>query len=87
MFDRMEVAEKFHKGGTPSKTPTRSEANRDGHVRKRNGGEAASSTNPEKGRADKRKTKIQAIRVMRRPDQKIHACFVAPDTPHMSVMY
>ena len=34
MFEPMEVAEQVYKGGTPSKISTRSEANRDGHVRK-----------------------------------------------------
>ena len=30
----MEVPEQVYEGGTPSKTPTREEAKRDGHVRK-----------------------------------------------------
>ena len=33
MFERMEIAEKFYKGETPSKTNTREEANRASHVR------------------------------------------------------
>ena len=57
MFDRMEVTEQVYEGGTPSKMPTRSESNRDVHVRKWKGGEAASPTNPKKGHANKGKTK------------------------------
>ena len=34
IFDPMEVTEQVYKGGTPSKISTRSEANRDSHVRK-----------------------------------------------------
>ena len=34
MFDPMEVTEQVYKGGKPSKISTRSEANRDSHVRK-----------------------------------------------------
>ena len=57
MFERMEVSEQGYEEGTSCKTPTSEEANRDGHVRKWKGGEAASPTIPEKGRAGKRKTK------------------------------
>ena len=57
MFERMDISEQVYKGGTPSKTPTREESNRDGHVRKWEGGETASSTNRDKGRTRKRKTK------------------------------
>ena len=46
MFDCMEVAKQFYKGVTPSKVPTWADTNRDGQVRKRNGGESASPTNP-----------------------------------------
>ena len=53
----MEVSKKVYEGGTPSKISARSEVNRDGHVRKRNIGEASSSNNPEKVCAGKRKTK------------------------------
>ena len=41
MLDRMEVAEQVYEGVKYYNTPTWSEANRDGHVRKRKGGEAA----------------------------------------------
>ena len=57
MFERMEVAEQVCEGGAPSKTSTRAHANCDGRVSKWKGGEAALPTNPEKGRAGKRKTK------------------------------
>ena len=57
VFERMEIAEQVYKGVTPSKTPTRAEANRGGHTRKLKGGEATSPTNPEKGCTGKRKTK------------------------------
>ena len=54
----MEVAEQVYEEGTPSKTPIREEANRDGHIRKQKGGESASPTNSEKDRAVKHKTKM-----------------------------
>ena len=57
MFKKMEVAGQVYEGLTTSKTPTRAEANRDGHVRKLNGGEYASPTKPDKGCAGKSKTK------------------------------
>ena len=57
MFERMEITEQVYKGGTPSKTTTREDPNRSSHGRKCKGGEAALSTNPEKGRADKSKKK------------------------------
>ena len=57
MFERMEAAEQVYKGVTPSKIPTREEANRDVHVRKQKGGESALPTNTKKGRAGKHKTK------------------------------
>ena len=53
----METAEKIYKDGNTSKTPTRADANRASHGRKRKGGESASPTNPERGRAGKRKGK------------------------------
>ena len=56
MFECMEVTEKVYKEVTLSKIPTRADANLDGHVRKRKGGEAASPINPKKVRAGKRKT-------------------------------
>ena len=80
MFERMEVAEQAYKGGKPSKTPTRSEANRAVHVRKLNKGEFNLLTKPKKGRTGKLKTKMQAIRAMRQPEQKIHAYCMSPDT-------
>ena len=55
MLERMEVAEEVYKGGTPSKIPTREEANRCGHVRKLKGGKSAFPTNPKKIRANKYK--------------------------------
>ena len=57
MFERMEAAEQVYKGVTPSKIPTREEANCDVHVRKQKGGESALPTNTKKGRAGKHKTK------------------------------
>ena len=57
MFKRMEIFGKVRKGRTPSKTPIMEDSNCDRHVRKRKGGEAASPTNREKGRAGKRKIK------------------------------
>ena len=46
MFERMEIFEQVYGGVTTSKTPTRVETNRDGHVRKWKGGEYAFPTNP-----------------------------------------
>ena len=57
MFEQMEVSKQFYKGVTPSKTTTRIESNRDGHISKRKGGEDASPTNPKKGCTGKRETK------------------------------
>ena len=54
----MEVVEKVYKVGTPSKTPIRADSNRASHGRKLKVVEAASTTNPKKGHAGKRKTKI-----------------------------
>ena len=55
-FEHMDIAEQVYEGGTPSKiTAHRADANRVSHSRKRKGGEAASPTNPEKGRAGKLK--------------------------------
>ena len=53
----MEVAEKKYECRTTSKTPIRVDADRASHGRKINVGEAASSTNTEKGRAGNCKTK------------------------------
>ena len=55
MFKCMEIAEKVYKRGTSSKSTIRADSNRASHVRKRKGGEPAYPTNPEKGRAGKRK--------------------------------
>ena len=38
MFKQMEISEQVDEGGTPSKTPTRSDDNRDVCVRKKRGG-------------------------------------------------
>ena len=57
MFELVEVAEQVCEGGVPSKFPTRVEANSDSHVRQKNGGGAASPTNPDKVHSGKCKTK------------------------------
>ena len=57
MFELIEVREKVYKGGTPSKIPIRVDVNRASNGRKLKRGEAALPTNPEKGRAGKRRTK------------------------------
>ena len=80
MFKQMEISEQVYKGRTPSKTPIRADANRDGHIRKCKGGESASSTIPKKVCAGKHKTKIQAVQFIHRPVIKRHACCIAPDT-------
>ena len=56
MFKRMEIDERISEEGIPSKTPIRADTNRAIHGRKRKGGEAASPTNPQKGRTSKIKT-------------------------------
>ena len=55
MFKCMDIAEQVYKGGKPSKTTTGEDANHASHDSKYKEGEAASPTNPEKGRAGKRK--------------------------------
>ena len=57
MFEQIEISEQLYEVGTPSKTPTRAETNRDTHIRKRKVVESDSSSNPEKGLTGKRKTK------------------------------
>ena len=42
MFERMEIAEQFYKGGTPFKIINQEYANRKGHTRNIKGGEASS---------------------------------------------
>ena len=57
MFDRIEIAEHIYEGQTQSKKIPRADSNCDSHVRKRSGGEDTSTTNLDKGRSDKHKTK------------------------------
>ena len=87
MPERMEVAEQVYEGGTPSKIPTSAEANRDGHVSKRMGGESASPTNPEKVRAGKCKTKHACHSSDAPTGTEKHACCMAPDTRWKSIKY
>ena len=67
MFEIMEVAEKVYEGGTTSKTPIGADSNRASHGRKQKGRAANLTTNTKKGRAGKRKAKMQAIQVIGRP--------------------
>ena len=55
MFERMEIAEAIYEGGAPSKNSQQAEADRSSFGRKQKGEGSASPSNPEKGRADKRK--------------------------------
>ena len=57
LFEIMEFTEKIYEGGKTYETPPRADANRASRGRKRKGGEAASTTNPDTGRTDKRKTR------------------------------
>ena len=57
LFEIMEVTEKIYKYGNTPKNPPRADSNRASHGRKQKGGEAASPTNSETGRAGKRKTR------------------------------
>ena len=87
MFERVEVSEQVYEGVTPSKIPTREEANRDVHFRKQKVGDSVSPTNTEKGLAGKRKTK-KAGHLSDAPTRaKIHACCMSPGTPQKSVNY
>ena len=54
MFERIGVAKQFYKGGSACKTINWVDANRAGHRRKRTGGEAIYTYNPNKGRSGKR---------------------------------
>ena len=71
----MEIAEQVYEGQTPYRKIPRADANRDSHVRNRKGGESALPTNPEKGRAVKRKTKnaVSPIKKMTSVDK---TCFL-----------
>ena len=64
IFEWMEIAEQVYEGGTPSKNTTWADSNRASHGIKLNEREAASPTNPEKGRVGKRKKFMQAIQVI-----------------------
>ena len=55
MLEIMEIAEKFYKGGTTSKTIHQSDDNCSCNRRNQKEGESASLSNPEKARAGKRK--------------------------------
>ena len=55
MFERMDIAEKVYKVGTPSKTTTRADTKRASRGRKRKGRDSAFQTNPKKGHAGNRK--------------------------------
>ena len=76
----MEVTENFYSGRTPSKTPTREESNRDGHVRKK-GRRIRLAYQTQEGPRWQAQDKNQAIREMCLTEQKRHACFMDPDTP------
>ena len=79
MFERMVIAEQVFKCGNISKNTNRAEANHESRERKHKVGEAASPINPEKGRAGKRKTNVQAIQVIGQLVQKHYWC-TAPGT-------
>ena len=61
MFKQMDISEQVYEEQTPSKKIPRADSNHGSYVRKRKGGEAVSPTNPKKGRAGKRKTKIKSL--------------------------
>ena len=85
MFDRMEITEQVYKGKSPSKYVIRADDNRDGHVRKQKGGEAASPAHPDKGHSGKRKTinTVSPSDTMNGAEK--HYCCMSPDTPLSSV--
>ena len=86
MFERMEIAEQFYEGGTPSKTTTRADPNRASHGKKHKGGEDSSEINLKKGCAGNRK-KNHAGHTIDRPTGEKHNWCVAPDTLWRSVKY
>ena len=55
IFERMEIADEIYKGGAPSQNSQQAEYNRAIFGRNQKGWWAASSYNPKKGRAGKRK--------------------------------
>ena len=85
MFERMEITEQVYKGGTPSKTTTRSDADRVSNSRKLKGGKYVSCTNPKEVCAGNSQ-KNWPIRLIGRPMKK-HTCCMAPETSHRSVKY
>ena len=65
IFEQMEISEQVYERQKPSKNIPRVDFNHDGHGRKRKGGEASLPTNPNKGRTDKHKKKMQSPRARR----------------------
>ena len=55
MFERMEILETIYEGGAPYKNTQREEADRASSSINKKGGASASPSNPDQGRADKRK--------------------------------
>ena len=66
---------------------SRADSNPDSRVRKRNGGEASSPTNLDKGLSCKKKDKKQYLQVRRQPVKIKHACCMDPDIPQINVKY
>ena len=77
----MEIDERVYKRKSTSKKYIRLDANHDIRVRKQKVGEAAFPTKPKKGRAGKRKIKIQSIQSRIQSVQKTYDSCVAPYTP------
>ena len=82
----MEVAGKIYKGGNTSITTIAAYTNCTSNDRKLKGGESASTTNPETGRAGKRKTRNAGHTSDRLTGGK-NACCMAPVTLQKSVKY
>ena len=84
IFETVKISKQVYKGGTTSKTTIRADANRSSHGKK--GGESASPTNLNKGRAVKIKKKHAGHMSSCTTGEK-NACFMDPDTPQRSVKY
>ena len=85
MFERMEIAEAVYEGGAPSKNTQRSESECSSSVRKKKGGSSASPSNPNKGRADKRKRNDAGHPSDTPTHAKKHAYCMSPGTLQKSV--
>ena len=83
----MEIEEEVYKVGNTPKNTNRSEFESASHGRKLKVGEAASLTNPEKGRSGKRNTNDAGHPIDQPNGKKIRSRCMAPVTPRKSAKY